>query len=193
MEPLSISYNGRNFRNILPNDQQLGETVLVYRNDQITVEECLALNPDRLVISPGPCDPAQAGISKEVVKAFMGKVPILGVCLGHECIVELLGGKIVYAGEIMHGKTSLMEHDSKGLYADISDPFQVIRYHSLAATVEDMPAELEVVALSDTKVIMGVRHKKFTMEGVQYHPESIKTENGFKIFENFLSWEGGEW
>lgn len=182
----------------------MGENVIVHRNDQITVEQCLALNPDRVVISPGPCDPSSAGISKDVIKAFMGKVstlcfrlnlevPILGVCLGHECLVELLGGNIVYAGEIMHGKTSVITHDSRGIYAGITEPFKVIRYHSLAAKTTNIPEELEVVSMSESGVIMGVRHKQFKVEGVQYHPESIKTENGLKMLENFLSWTGGAW
>jgi len=171
----------------------LGENVLVHRNDKITVDECLALNPDRLVVSPGPCDPSSAGISKDVILAFMGKKPILGVCLGHECMVEALGGKIVYAGEIMHGKTSVLHHDSKGIYEGIEKPFSVIRYHSLAAEVEGLPAELELVSKTESGVIMGVRHKVHRMEGVQYHPESIKTENGYKMIQNFLSWETPNW
>lgn len=113
--------------------------------------------------------------------------------MGHECLVELLGGNIVYAGEIMHGKTSLMTHDSKGIYEGIEEPFKVIRYHSLAAKTTNIPEELEVVSMSDTGVIMGVRHKKYRVEGVQYHPESIKTENGLKMLENFLSWKDGSW
>jgi len=171
----------------------LGQNVLVHRNDKITVEECLALNPDRIVVSPGPCDPSSAGVSKDVILAFMGKKPLLGVCLGHECMVEALGGRIIFAGEIMHGKTSVLQHDSKGLYAGIADPFPVIRYHSLAAKMEGLPEELEVVSMTASGVIMGVRHKKFAMEGVQYHPESIMTENGMKMIQNFISWTSPEW
>ena len=170
---------------------ELGADVVVRRNDEITVEECLALEPDHVVISPGPCTPAEAGISREVIRAFAGKVPVLGVCLGHQCIYDVYGGTVAGAGEIKHGKTSTISHDGEGVFSGLPDGFTAIRYHSLAGTPETQPAELEVTAKSESGVIMGVRHRDLTVEGVQFHPESIATEHGHELLQNFLEMEGG--
>lgn len=172
---------------------ELGADVVVHRNDQVTVAECEALAPDHVVISPGPCTPAESGISRDVIRTFAGKVPVLGVCLGHQCIYEVYGGTVAGAGEIMHGKTSEITHDGKGVFAGIPSPFKAIRYHSLAGTPPTQPKELEVTATSESGVIMGVRHKELTVEGVQFHPESIATEHGKKLLANFLAMEGGRW
>ena len=170
---------------------ELGADVTVCRNDEITVEDCLALEPDHIVISPGPCTPAEAGISRDVVRAFAGKVPVLGVCLGHQCIYDVYGGTVAGAGEIKHGKTSTITHDGKGVFRDIPADFTAIRYHSLAGTPETQPADLEVTAHSESGVIMGVRHRELTVEGVQFHPESIATEHGHDLLRNFLEMTGG--
>ncbi len=170
---------------------ELGEEVTVLRNDKTTVAECLALEPDHVVISPGPRTPAEAGISKEIIRAFAGKVPVLGVCLGHQCIYDVYGGTVSGAGEIRHGKTSTISHDGKGVFEGLPDGFSAIRYHSLAGTPETQPAELEVTAKSDSGVIMGVRHRELTVEGVQFHPESIGTEYGKELLKNFLAMKGG--
>jgi anthranilate synthase/aminodeoxychorismate synthase-like glutamine amidotransferase len=172
---------------------ELGADVRVFRNDQITLAECLALAPDHVVISPGPGDPDDAGISRDVIRAFAGKVPVLGVCLGHQCIYDVYGGTVAGAGEIKHGKTSTITHDSRGVFAGIPTPFQAVRYHSLCGTVETLPAELEVTARSESGIIMGVRHRRLTVEGVQFHPESIATEHGKELLANFLRIEGGQW
>ena len=153
--------------------------------------ECLALEPDHVVISPGPCTPAEAGISGDIIRAFAGKVPVLGVCLGHQCIYDVYGGTVSGAGEIRHGKTSTISHDGKGVFAGLPDGFSAIRYHSLAGTPETQPAALEVTAKSDSGVIMGVRHRELTVEGVQFHPESIATEYGKELLKNFLAMKGG--
>eukprot|EP01114_Cavostelium_apophysatum_P017706 TRINITY_DN5324_c0_g1_i1.p1 TRINITY_DN5324_c0_g1~~TRINITY_DN5324_c0_g1_i1.p1 ORF type:complete len:617 (+),score=172.41 TRINITY_DN5324_c0_g1_i1:584-2434(+) len=179
---------------------QIGQNVLVFRNDEITVAECLALGPDRVVISPGPSWPKDAGISSEVMKAFGGKVPVLGVCLGHECMVEILGGLIEHCGEIKHGKSSIIEHDGKGIYQNIPNEIEVIRYHSLAMKESSVLAELaeitarsEITTNSEEGIIQGLRHKKWKMEGLQYHPESIKTQYGMEMLKNFAEWNGGCW
>jgi anthranilate synthase/aminodeoxychorismate synthase-like glutamine amidotransferase len=160
----------------------------VYKNDEITIEQIRKLDPERIVISPGPSWPENAGISKAVITSFMAEKPILGVCLGHQCMVEALGGKIIRNKVIMHGKTSEIHHDGKGVYAGVKNPFNATRYHSLVAEPSKLPDELTVSAWTKDDEIMGVRHKKYKMEGVQYHPESILTEEGMKIIENFLSW-----
>lgn len=165
----------------------------MHRNDQVTVEECEALQPDRVVISPGPGRPAGAGVSTEIVRRFAGDVPVLGVCLGHQCISEAFGGEIVGAGEIKHGKTSTISHDGRGVFAGLPDPFTAVRYHSLAANPEQLPDSLTVSARSESGVIMGVRHERFTVEGVQFHPESIATEHGKELLQNFLNLRGGTW
>lgn len=171
--------------------QRLGEIdpnveLRVARNDQITVGEIEAIRPSRLIISPGPCTPVEAGISNEVVERFGPTIPLLGVCLGHQCIGHALGGRIVRAGRIMHGKTSWIHHDAKGIYRGLSNPFEATRYHSLVIEPESLPAELEVVAWTDQNEIMGVRHRKYPLEGVQFHPESFLTVEGIKLLQNFL-------
>ena len=158
----------------------------MHRNDQISVEDCLSMGPERVVISPGPCSPKEAGISIDLVTAFAGRAPLLGVCLGHQCIGEAYGGVVEYAGEIMHGKTSLISHDGRGVFEGLEDPFEAIRYHSLAIRPDTVPDVLEVSARSESGVIMGVRHREFAMEGVQFHPESIMTKHGHDLLRNFL-------
>jgi anthranilate synthase / indole-3-glycerol phosphate synthase / phosphoribosylanthranilate isomerase len=172
---------------------ELGAEVVVWRNDQATVEQCEALKPDHVVISPGPGNPSEAGISKDVIRAFAGKVPVLGVCLGHQSIYEVFGGTVTGAGEIKHGKLSAIEHDGKGVFAGLPESFNACRYHSLAGTNDTLPADLEVTARSESGIIMGVRHRQYTVEGVQFHPESIATEHGKDLLRNFLAMEGGQW
>ena len=172
---------------------ELGADVVVYRNDQVTIEQCRALQPDHVVISPGPGDPDDAGISRDVIREFAGKVPVLGVCLGHQCIYDVFGGTVAGAGEIKHGKTSAIHHDGRGVFANIPNDFRAVRYHSLAGTPVTLPAVLSVTATSESGVIMGVRHRELTVEGVQFHPESIATEHGKVLLKNFLETEGGQW
>ena len=172
---------------------ELGAEVKVFRNDQVTLGELRALNPDHVVISPGPGNPDAAGISREVIREFAGKVPVLGVCLGHQCIYDVYGGTVSGAGEIKHGKTSQISHDGKGVFHDIPNDFVAVRYHSLAGTPDTQPGELEVTATSESGVIMGIRHKELKVEGVQFHPESIATEHGKELLRNFLEMEGGTW
>ncbi|MGK2964669.1 MAG: anthranilate synthase component II [Tepidiformaceae bacterium] len=172
---------------------ELGEEVVVHRNDKVTLDECKALNPDHVVISPGPGNPDDAGVSRDVIREFAGKVPVLGVCLGHQCIFDVYGGDVVGAGEIKHGKTSTITHDGKGVFAGIPEDFTAVRYHSLAGKAETTPSELEVTAHSESGVIMGVRHRELTVEGVQFHPESIATEHGKELLQNFLDMRGGRW
>lgn len=163
--------------------------IKVLRNDETTVDEIRKLNPTHIVISPGPSWPENAGISKEVIKAFLGKKPLLGICLGHQCMIEALGGKIARNNRIMHGKVSPVYHDGKGLYKGLPDPFTATRYHSLVGVKKSLPKELVVSSWTKEGEIMGVRHREYMMEGVQFHPESILTEGGMKIIENFLSWK----
>ena len=165
---------------------ELGADVRVERNDQITLEVVEALKPERIVISPGPCTPKEAGLSNDIIRAFAGKKPILGVCLGHQCIGHTFGGVVSGAGEIMHGKTSVIHHDGKGVFAGLPNPFTAIRYHSLAIQPATVPDCLEVTARTDNGIIMGVRHKEFLIEGVQFHPESIMTKVGKDLLANFL-------
>jgi anthranilate synthase/aminodeoxychorismate synthase-like glutamine amidotransferase len=166
---------------------ELGAEVEVVRNDKISVDEIEAMAPEKIVVSPGPCTPSEAGISVALIKQLAGKVPILGVCLGHQAIGEAFGGTVAGAGEIVHGKTSLVKHDGKGVFRDIESPFEAIRYHSLAIQREGFPEdELEITAESDSGVIMGVRHKRYDIEGVQFHPESILTGAGKDLLRNFL-------
>jgi anthranilate synthase component 2 len=165
---------------------ELGEDVRVYRNDQITVEEIAQLQPGHIVISPGPCTPNEAGISVDTVKRFGGKIPLLGVCLGHQGVGQAYGGRIVHAKQIMHGKTSMIHHTGEGVFVGLPNPFEATRYHSLVIERESLPACLELTAWTDDGEIMGVRHKDFAVEGVQFHPESILTEHGHQLLENFL-------
>ncbi len=161
----------------------------VIRNDQVTVDEREAMSPERVVVAPGPSRPENAGVSVEAIKRFAGVVPILGVCLGHQCLADAFGGKIVHAGEIMHGKTSQINHDGKGVFAGVPDPFEAVRYHSLAIEPDSVPEELEVTARTDNGIIMGVRHRKYAIEGMQFHPESIVTKPGKQLLQNFLDME----
>ncbi|HUW37535.1 MAG TPA: aminodeoxychorismate/anthranilate synthase component II [Rhodocyclaceae bacterium] len=165
---------------------ELGEAVRVYRNDAITLKEIAAMRPDRIVVSPGPCSPAQAGISVALIREFAGKIPILGVCLGHQSIGAAFGGEIVHAKTLMHGKTSRIHHDGLGVFRDLPDPFSAIRYHSLAINRESLPDCLAITAWSEDGEIMGVRHREHRIEGVQFHPESILTEHGHLLLKNFL-------
>ena len=167
----------------------MGADVMVYRNDAITVEEALALEPTHLVISPGPGRPEDAGRSLAMIEAFAGRVPILGVCLGHQSIVQQQGGRIVRAERLMHGKTSMVKHDGKSVFAGLSNPFEVGRYHSLCAEEESLPENLVVTAQTDRGEIMGVRHKTLQIEGVQFHPESVLTPEGDALMANFMRQE----
>ncbi|MBV6305575.1 aminodeoxychorismate/anthranilate synthase component II [Candidimonas humi] len=166
---------------------ELGETVKVVRNDQATVAELAALQPDRICVSPGPCSPAEAGVSVELIRHMAGKVPILGVCLGHQAIGAAYGGEIVRAKEIMHGKTSLVTHRGTDVFAGLPSPYTVIRYHSLAIARAGLPECLEVTAETADGEIMGVRHKTLPVYGVQFHPESILSEHGHTLLRNFLT------
>ena len=163
-----------------------GADVMVYRNDMISVEEARALEPTHLVISPGPGRPEDAGVSLEMIAAFAGKIPVLGVCLGHQSIVQQQGGEIVRAKRLMHGKTSEIKHDGKTVFEGIRQPFEVGRYHSLCAKAESLPDTLEITAETDSGVIMGVRHKSLQIEGVQFHPESVLTPEGDALMTNFM-------
>ncbi len=165
---------------------ELGADVLVVRNDQTTLEEIADSAPERIVVSPGPCTPEQAGISNDVIRRFGPTTPTLGVCLGHQCVGYSFGGTVAGAGEIMHGKMSLVHHDGRGLFKGLESPFEAIRYHSLAVYREGLPEELEVTAWTDSGLIMGVRHRRYPVEGIQFHPESIMTKVGKDILRNFL-------
>jgi anthranilate synthase/aminodeoxychorismate synthase-like glutamine amidotransferase len=166
---------------------ELGADVRVYRNDQITVAEVERLSPEKIVISPGPCTPKEAGISCDVIRFFAGRVPILGVCLGHQCIGDVFGGEVVRAPALFHGKTSMIYHDGKTIFRGLPRPFEATRYHSLVIRRETLPDCLELSAETDDGVIMGVRHRKLLVEGVQFHPESILTREGKQLLANFLS------
>jgi anthranilate synthase/aminodeoxychorismate synthase-like glutamine amidotransferase len=169
----------------------LGADVQVYRNDAITIDQARALRPTHLCISPGPGTPQHAGISMPMVRAFAGEIPVFGVCLGHQSIVEVFGGKVVRAGRLMHGKTSLIDHDESGVFAHIPAGCEVGRYHSLIAEPDSMPDELEVSARTAEGEIMGVRHRQLMVEGVQFHPESVLTPDGPAMMRNFLQFSGG--
>jgi len=164
-----------------------GLDVRVFRNDKVTPDQIADLRPSHIVISPGPCTPTEAGVSNDVLRRFAPTVPILGVCLGHQCIGHVYGGVVERAGRIMHGKTDRIFHDGRGVYAGLPDPFVATRYHSLIIRPGTLPAEFEVVARTDQDEIMGVRHKTWPLEGVQYHPESFLTEHGDRLLANFLS------
>jgi anthranilate synthase/aminodeoxychorismate synthase-like glutamine amidotransferase len=169
---------------------ELGARVTVRRNDALTVEQAVAAEPDFLVISPGPGAPRDAGVSMDLIRALGPTTPTLGVCLGHQCIVQAFGGKVVRAPELMHGKASQIHHTGVGVLANLPNPFTAIRYHSLCAEIESLPACLEVTAHSESGVVMGIRHRELPIEGIQFHPESILTEGGKQLLANFLSMGG---
>ena len=166
---------------------ELGEEIAVFRNDKITLEKVKKIAPQKIVISPGPGRPESAGISNAIIKTFAGKIPILGVCLGHQCIGEVFGGRIIRAQQLMHGKTSLIHHDHKRLFSGLTDPFIATRYHSLVVERASLPPCLEITAWTDDKEIMGLRHRKHLIEGIQFHPESILTTAGKELLKNFLA------
>ncbi len=169
---------------------ELGEDVAVYRNDEITLEKIETLNPRHIVISPGPCTPNEAGISVPLIKHFAGKLPILGVCLGHQAIGQAFGGRIVHAKQVMHGKNSAIRHNGGSVFRNLPNPLQATRYHSLVIERASLPACLEQTAWTDDGEIMGVRHKELAIEGVQFHPEAVLTEHGHELLANFL--QGGQ-
>ena len=166
---------------------ELGQDVKVVRNDELTVEEIGALRPERIVLSPGPCTPNEAGVSLEVIRRFAGKLPLLGVCLGHQAIGQAFGGRIVHAKTLMHGKVSPVHHAGKGVFEGLPSPYNATRYHSLAIERASCPPELEVTAWTEDGEIMGVRHRSLPVEGVQFHPESILTEHGHALLRNFIT------
>jgi para-aminobenzoate synthetase component II len=166
---------------------QMGQQLEVRRNDQITLDEIEELKPERIVISPGPCTPKEAGISVPLIERFAGKIPILGVCLGHQAIGAAFGGNVIRAPHVMHGKTSEIHHDGKTIFRDLPQDFPATRYHSLIVERESLPETLEVSAETADGIIMGLRHRKLKVEGVQFHPESVLTDAGFRLLENFLS------
>jgi anthranilate synthase component 2 len=166
---------------------ELGAAVKVVRNDAITLDEIEALRPDHVVISPGPCTPSEAGISVPLIRRFAGRMPILGVCLGHQAIGQAFGGRIIRAQRVMHGKLSSIVHDQRGIFADVPSPFNATRYQSLAIERSSLPAALDVTATADDGEIMAIRHRELPVEGVQFHPEAILTEHGRKVLENFLA------
>jgi anthranilate synthase/aminodeoxychorismate synthase-like glutamine amidotransferase len=169
---------------------ELGAEVVVRRNDQVTIGEIEALGPERIVVSPGPCTPQEAGISIELIRSFAGKIPVLGVCLGHQALGAAFGGKVVRAPNLMHGKTSEVKHDGKTIFKSLPSPMTATRYHSLIVEEQDLPEELEISASTierdGSRTIMGLRHRKFQVEGVQFHPESVLTNEGKKLMQNFL-------
>jgi len=164
-----------------------GERMEVYRNDKVSIEEIEDKMPDHIIISPGPCTPKEAGISNDIIKKFSGKIPILGVCLGHQCIAYTYGADVVRARRLMHGKTSMIKHDGKTIYKGLPNPFVATRYHSLIVKEDTLPDFLEVTARADDDEIMGIRHKEYPLEGVQFHPESFLTEEGPRLLKNFLA------
>ncbi|MFC1950778.1 anthranilate synthase component II [Chloroflexota bacterium] len=166
---------------------ELGQDVVVIRNDKTTIDEIEKMTPEHIVISPGPGRPENAGISNEVIRRFAGKLPILGVCLGHQCVGQTFGATVDRAGEIKHGKSSLVHHDGVGMLAGLPNPFSAIRYHSLAVMKDYLPDCLEISAQTENGIIMGLRHKQYAIEGVQFHPESIMTKDGKDLLRNFLS------
>ncbi len=174
---------------------ELGAEVRVVRNDELSIRELAQLQPEQLVVSPGPCNPDKAGISMAAIEHFAGQIPILGVCLGHQCIAQVFGGQIVHAGEVMHGKTSLVCHRGEGVFQDLQQPMEATRYHSLVADVQSLPDCLEVTAWTETEQgefdeIMAVSHKTYPIQGVQFHPESILTKAGHDLLRNFLQQAG---
>ena len=177
--------------------QRIGELdaplkIRVFRNDKISVDQADSLAPERVIISPGPCTPLEAGISNDAIQRFGPRLPVLGVCLGHQCLGYSFGGRVAGAGEIKHGKSSLIHHDGRGLYEGLPNPFPAIRYHSLAVMRDGLPDCLEVSAWTENGIIMGLRHREYPIEGVQFHPESIMTEIGKDLLKNFIAMRGGE-
>jgi len=172
---------------------ELGWEPIVFRNDKITLAQIAELAPSHIVISPGPCTPLEAGISNDVLKSFAGRIPILGVCLGHQCIGHVFGGEIVRADLLLHGKTSFIHHDGRTIYRNVPNPFEAGRYHSLVIKPGTLPPSVEVAAHTDSGEIMGVRHSKYVVEGVQFHPESILTPIGHDLLRNFLSYSRPCW
>ncbi|MDH7568525.1 MAG: aminodeoxychorismate/anthranilate synthase component II [Armatimonadota bacterium] len=166
---------------------ELGQAITVWRNDQFSLEDAESLKPKRIVVSPGPCTPREAGLSVAVIQSFAGRVPILGVCLGHQAIGYAFGGEIVRAERLMHGKTSMVHHDGRGVFAGLPTPFRATRYHSLVIRRQSMPQCLEISAETEEGEVMGVRHRHYPVEGVQFHPESILTENGKELLRNFCA------
>jgi anthranilate synthase/aminodeoxychorismate synthase-like glutamine amidotransferase len=166
---------------------ELGADPMVHRHDALTLDEIFGLDPDAILISPGPGTPADAGLSNEVIRAFAGRRPVLGVCLGHQCMGEVFGGTVVRAPQVMHGKTSLIRHDGKGVFAGLPNPFEATRYHSLIVDRASIPPELEISAETDDGIVMGLRHREHLVEGVQFHPESILTASGHDLLRNFLA------
>lgn len=166
---------------------ELGANLVVHRNDKITLDEIEALTPDKIVLSPGPCTPREAGISCDLIRHFAGEIPILGVCLGHQCIGDVFGGEVVRAGRLMHGKTSMIYHNGQEIFSSLENPFEATRYHSLIVKKETLPERLELTAWTDQDEIMGLRHKDYPIWGVQFHPESILTREGKKLLGNFLN------
>lgn len=176
--------------------QYLGELdwkSVVYRNDQVTLTQIERLSPSHIIISPGPCTPLEAGISNDIIWRFSGRIPILGVCLGHQCIGYVFGGQVIRAAVPTHGKSSLVHHDSKTVYQNLPNPFEAGRYHSLVVERNSLPSSLAVTAETDDGVVMGIRHKDYVVEGVQFHPESIMTDTGHDILRNFLNFMQPRW
>lgn len=166
---------------------QMGQELLIRRNDEITLDEIEACKPERIVISPGPCTPKEAGVSVPLIERFAGKIPILGVCLGHQSIGAAFGGRVIRAPKVMHGKTSQIHHDGETIFYGLPQDFQATRYHSLIVERKTLPRELEISAETSDGIIMGLRHRKLKVEGVQFHPESVLTDAGFRLLENFLT------
>jgi len=172
---------------------ELGWKSVVYRNDQVTLAQIESLSPSHIIISPGPCTPLEAGISNDIIWRFSGRIPILGVCLGHQCIGYVFGGQVIRAALPTHGKSSLVYHDSKTVYQNLPNPFEAGRYHSLVVERDTLPSSLAVTAETDDGVVMGIRHKDYVVEGVQFHPESIMTDTGYDILRNFLNFMQPRW
>ena len=166
---------------------ELGADPLVHRHDARSLDEIVALDPDAILISPGPGTPDDAGLSNDVIRTFAGRRPVLGVCLGHQCLGQVFGGRVVRAGEVMHGKTSVIRHDGRGVFAGLPNPFEATRYHSLVVDRDSIPPELEITAETDDGTVMGLRHREYAVEGVQFHPESILTASGHDLLRNFLA------
>jgi anthranilate synthase/aminodeoxychorismate synthase-like glutamine amidotransferase len=185
MLPVIDNYDSFTY-NLVQYFGELGAELLVKRNDEISLTEIRALNPEKICVSPGPCSPREAGISNEVIRTFGPRIPLFGVCLGHQCIGDVFGGKVVRAGRLMHGKTSPILHDGKGVFSGIPSPFEATRYHSLLVERASFPDCLEITAETEEEEIMGLRHKEYPIHGVQFHPESILTLEGKRLLQNFL-------